>query len=193
MLHALHFLAWIACVIYSTIPTFWLLIHPRAENWRSRSTSPYKILLPLWSAMWIAMAATTFRWRNLQLYKNNLTWIPALALLITGMILYKLAHHKFTLTQLGGLPELLAGHEHQPLATTGIRAHIRHPIYLAHLFEMLAWSIGTGLAACYALTAFAIVTGTVMIRMEDAELLKRFGQKYANYRNAVPAVIPRFF
>ena len=39
---------------------------------------------------------------------------------------------------------------------------------------MLAWSIGTGLVVCWALTAFAIVTGTIMIRMEDAELEERF-------------------
>jgi protein-S-isoprenylcysteine O-methyltransferase Ste14 len=55
---------------------------------------------------------------------------------------------------------------------------------------MLAWSAGTGLAVCWALTAFAMVTGAVMIRMEDAELEQRFGEEYARYRRAVPAVIP---
>jgi protein-S-isoprenylcysteine O-methyltransferase Ste14 len=68
---------------------------------------------------------------------------------------------------------------------------VRHPVYLGHLCEMLAWSLGTGLAVCWALTAFAIVTGAVMIRMEDKELEKRFGEQYGRYRSTVPAVVPR--
>jgi protein-S-isoprenylcysteine O-methyltransferase Ste14 len=56
---------------------------------------------------------------------------------------------------------------------------------------MLAWTVGTGLVVCGLLTAFAMVTGAVMIRMEDAELEKRFGEEYAAYRERVPAVWPR--
>ena len=77
------------------------------------------------------------------------------------------------------------------LVTTGIRSRVRHPVYLAHLCEMLAWSVGTGLAVCWLLTALAILTGAVMIRMEDAELEKRFGEDSVRYRQSVPAVIPR--
>jgi protein-S-isoprenylcysteine O-methyltransferase Ste14 len=58
---------------------------------------------------------------------------------------------------------------------------------------MLAWSAGTGLAVCWLLTAFAVITGAVMIRMEDAELEKRFGDSYRGYRRSVPAVLPRVF
>jgi protein-S-isoprenylcysteine O-methyltransferase Ste14 len=41
------------------------------------------------------------------------------------------------------------------------------------------------------LTAFAIATGAVMIRMEDAELEKRFGADFITYRRRVHAVLPR--
>jgi len=184
-------LGWMACVVYSTIPAFWLLIHPRVEFWRSRPRSPYRILLPVWIGMWVLVAVVTAPWRAVVLHENRWGWIPGGILFCAGFLLYKLSHSKFTLTQLGGLPEILRGHNQQQLVTTGIRARVRHPVYLGHLCEMLAWSVATGLAVCWALTAFAIMTGVVMIRMEDEELEKRFAEEYRQYRSRVPAVLPR--
>jgi protein-S-isoprenylcysteine O-methyltransferase Ste14 len=190
MLTQLRTVGWIACVIYSTTPAFWLLIHPRAEFWRSQRRSPYRILLPIWIGMWALIAAITAPWRAVLLYENKWTWIPAGILFCAGLVLYKLSHSRFTLTQLGGLPEIQRNHGAEHLVTTGIRAHVRHPVYLGHLCEMLAWSLGTGLAVCWALTALAIVTGTVMVKMEDEELENRFGEEYRQYRSTVPAVLP---
>jgi methanethiol S-methyltransferase len=187
----LRAVAWFACVVYSTIPAFWLLIHPRVDFWRSRRRSPYRILLPLWFVMWLLMAAITVPWRSVIFYANRYTWIPAVALFCAGLLLYRFAHAEFSLSQLGGLPELLPGNNQQRLVTTGIRARVRHPVYLGHLCEMLAWSLGTGLAVCWALTAFAIATGMVMIATEDQELEKRFGQTYGEYKASVPAIVPR--
>jgi protein-S-isoprenylcysteine O-methyltransferase Ste14 len=187
----LRTLAWPACVVYSTIPTFWLLIHPRVDFWRSRRISPYKILLPVWLGMWMAVAAITAPWRGVTLYENKWTFIPAAALFCVGVILYRLSHAHFSLAQLGGLPEILRSHDQQRLVTTGIRARVRHPVYLGHLCEMLAWSLGSGLAVCWALTGFAIISGALMIKMEDQELEKRFGAPYRTYRSSVPALIPK--
>lgn len=108
-----------------------------------------------------------------------------------GILIYTRVGPHFSWAQLGGLPEVRTGHRDDRLITTGIRGRVRHPVYLAHLCEMLAWSIGTGLLVCWVLTAFAIATGAVMIRMEDAELERRFGEEYGAYRRRVPAVLPR--
>jgi protein-S-isoprenylcysteine O-methyltransferase Ste14 len=141
--------------------------------------------------MWALVAAVTAPWRCILLYETNWTWIPAGLLFCAGVLLYKLSHSKFTLKQLGGLPEILRDHDQQHLVTTGIRARVRHPVYLGHLCEMLAWSLGTGLAVCWGLTAFAMLTGALMIQMEDQELENRFGEDYRQYRSTVPAVLPR--
>jgi protein-S-isoprenylcysteine O-methyltransferase Ste14 len=187
---ALRTIGWIACVVYSTVPAFWLLIHSRAEYWRSQKRSPYRIVVPIWIGMWSVVAAMTFKWRGALLYKNNWTWVPAAALFGIGLMVYTRSRHQFTMAQLGGLPEVLGGAEHR-LATTGIRARVRHPVYLGHFCEMLAWSVGTGLAVCWILTAFAVVTGVLMIRMEDRELEARFGEEYRLYRSKVPAILPK--
>jgi protein-S-isoprenylcysteine O-methyltransferase Ste14 len=120
-------------------------------------------------------------------------WWAAALLFAVGIALYAKSGKSFSTKQLGGLPEVHGGNREQRLVTDGIRSRVRHPVYLAHLCEMLAWSGGTGLAVCWGLTTFAVVTGAVMIRMEDAELEERFGDSYREYRRSVPAVLPRVF
>lgn len=185
-------LGWLVCVVYSTIPSFWLMVHPRAHVWREKEKSPFRVLVPAWIVMWLGMGALTEPWRSVALYSTRWSWLPAAALFALGFFVYSHAGAHFSWAQLGGLPEVRPGHHDDRLVTTGIRAHVRHPVYLGHLCEMLAWSIGTGLVVCWVLTVFAVVTGAVMIRMEDAELEKRFGEEFRQYRSVVPAVIPRF-
>ena len=184
-------LGWLACVVYSTIPLFWLMVHPRAHRWRESDRSPFRVLVPAWIVMWIGVAVITAPWRDTAFYSSPFAWIPAALLFATGISLYFNAGAHFSWAQLGGLPEVRAGHHDDRLVTTGIRSRVRHPVYLGHLCEMLAWSLGTGLAVCYLLTAMAIATGTVMIHMEDAELERRFGAEFVAYRRRVHAVVPK--
>ncbi len=190
-MHVLYAWGWAACLIYATIPSFWLIVHIRADYWRTRRTSPYRILIPIWVAMWILAGFVTAPWRKTALYQTRWPLIPAVVLFAIGIELYLRSRVNFSPDQLIGLPELRPNYPETRLVTTGIRNRVRHPVYLAHLCEMLAWSIGTGLAVCFALTAFAILTGAVMIREEDTELEARFGDDYHVYRKQVPAIIPR--
>jgi protein-S-isoprenylcysteine O-methyltransferase Ste14 len=183
-------LGWLICAIYSTIPAYWLLIHPRADYWRSHP-SPYKVLLPLWAGMLVLVLGITAPFRKLALYHTPLSCLPAAAFFALGLWLYKTGGTHFSLQQLQGMPELRQQHATQPLVVGGIRARVRHPIYLAHLSEMLAWTIGTGLVVCAALTAVAIFGGIFLIRAEDAELEQRFGEAYRAYRKSVPAILPK--
>jgi protein-S-isoprenylcysteine O-methyltransferase Ste14 len=77
--------------------------------------------------------------------------------------------------------------------TSGIRSRVRHPIYLGHLLEAAGWTIVTGSLGLLALLAFALITGAIMLHVEDSELEQRFGPTYSNYRRSVPAIIPRLF
>ena len=166
------------------------MVHPRAHKWREKEGSPFRVLVPAWMTMWIGIGALTERWRNLVLYSTLWGWALAGALFAIGIFLYRRAGAHFSWAQLGGLPEVRSYHHDDRLVTTGIRARVRHPVYLGHLCEMLAWSMGTGLVVCWLLAAFAIATGAVMIRMEDAELEKRFGADFLVYRSRVPAIFP---
>jgi len=145
----------------------------------------------MWIGMWVLGGLVTFPWRHILLYRAGWGWVPAAVVFAIGLWVYKRSGVEFSARQLGGLPEVLDNLSEQRLATSGIRNRVRHPIYLGHLCEMLAWSMGTGLLVCYGLTVFAVLSGAVMIRMEDKELERRFGEEYREYRMTVPAVFPR--
>jgi len=167
------------------------MIHPFPVFWRARRRNPYRILIPLWIAMWIGVGAITWTWRGIVLYNAPWSWFPAALIFAAGVIIYIQSLRNFGGHQLGGVPEVVGGNRQQRLITTGIRSRVRHPVYLGHFCEMLAWNIGSGLAVTYALTVVAVITGAIMIQMEDRELERRFGQQYRAYRDTVPTVLPR--
>ena len=190
MLAFLQTIGWAVVIVYASVPSFWLLIHPRVEYWRSKRRSPYRFLIPIWITMWIALALITAPWRHVSIYETHWAWMPAGILFLIGLWIYLRSGKHFSGAQLSGAAEILPVRSEQRLVISGIRERIRHPFYLGHLCEMLAWTVGTGLAVSYMLTAFAVVTGVIMIRLEDKELEQRFGEEYRRYRSQVPALIP---
>jgi protein-S-isoprenylcysteine O-methyltransferase Ste14 len=182
---------WVLCVVYASIPLFWLAIHPFAARWRARRKSPYRLLLPGWATAWIVVGLLTLRWRSQLFYESPWSWVPGIVFFLCGFWLYYKSTRSFSRRQVSGMPELLRANQEQRLNVSGIRARIRHPMYLGHFCEMLGWSIVTGLSVCYGLTVFAIALGIIMVQMEDAELEARFGEEYRAYRKAVPAFLPK--
>jgi protein-S-isoprenylcysteine O-methyltransferase Ste14 len=188
----LDLLAMLICSVYGTIPLFWLVVHPFIDRWRKRGRRAYALILPFWGFFIAITFLILWPHRFEHLYANWFAWVPAVTLFCIGFSVYSEAFQHFDRVQVSGLAELEPSRHRQELVTMGIRSRVRHPIYLGHLCEILGWCMGTGLIALYGLAAFAIVTGWVMIRIEDRELEARFGEQYRAYRQKVPAVIPRF-
>src|SRR4051812_18762631 len=189
----LRYVAWFACSVYCTIPAFWLVIHPFTAHWRRRGRDSYKIILPLWLLFIIAAAAFTYPALHRTLYDSPIVVIPGAVLIALGFFVYSRSFAGFNRTKVSGLAELEPDRHDQSLVTSGIRSRIRHPLYLGHLLEVLGWCVASGSISLIALAAFAIVTGTLMIRLEDRELESRFGACYRDYRRHVPAILPRAF
>jgi protein-S-isoprenylcysteine O-methyltransferase Ste14 len=184
-------IALLACSVYGTIPLFRFVVHPFVERWRTSGRRAYAIILPVWGGF-IAIAFLLMRpFRSFHFYTNWFAWAPAALFFLLGFSIYRAAFRRFDRAQVSGLAELEPDRHRQQLITTGIRSRVRHPIYLGHLCEIIGWCFGTGLIALYALAGFAIVTGAVMIRMEDRELEARFGEAFREYRQGVPSVLPR--
>ncbi len=177
---------------YCTIPLFWLMTHPFVGRWRTLGRRAFLFILPAWVVVIAIVFLIMCPFRFAHFYVNWFAWVPAALFFFLGFSIYRAAFRSFHHTQVSGLAELEPGKHRQQLITTGIRSRVRHPIYLGHLCEILGWCIGTGLIPLYGLALFAVITGAIMIRMEDRELEARFGEAYREYRAHVPAVVPGF-
>ena len=187
---ALDILAMLICSGYCTIPLFWLMTHPFVGRWRTLGRRAFLFILPAWAVVIAVVFLIMWPFRFAHFYVSGFAWAPAAVCFFLGFSIYRAAFRSFHHTQVSGLAELEPGKHRQQLVTTGIRARVRHPIYLGHLCEILGWCLGTGLIPLYVLALFAVSTGAIMIRMEDRELEARFGDAYREYRARVPAVIP---
>ena len=182
---------WIAGIIYATIPAFWLAIHPFTKFWRSRQSGVYRWLGSIWLAEIFAAAAITHPLMPQRLYSTPFSWIAFAVLAWMAISVYRRVGRGFSRDTVIGRVELEPQQHEQKLVTTGMHGRVRHPLYLAHFFMLTALTAGSGLAALYAMWGFAILTGALMVRFEEVELERRFGDAYREYKRRVPAIFPR--
>ena len=167
------------------------MVHPFAGFWVKRPRSlPYVAIY--WIALWLLAWLVSFPWRHAVLYRAGWSWLLALPFWAAAVFFGSGGVRGLRLWRIIGRAELHPERKDNQLVTTGIHGRVRHPIYLAHLCTMLGWSIGTGSLACCLLTAFAVVSGALMIPLEERELEQRFGTPYREYRRRVPMIVPRW-
>lgn len=192
IVYALQTVGWIVCGIYATIPAFWLIIHPFADFWRRHYRAPLKVLSFAWISLWIGAWTISAPWRYASLPLSAHWSFLAILFWAVSVFVYFGGQRHFSINQVIGRTELESDRHPQVLVTTGLHARMRHPLYFGHLCTMLGWLALTRTMAVFGLLIVAVITGAIMIRTEDAELEQRFGEPYRDYRNRVPAVIPKF-
>lgn len=188
---AADLVAWVFVCWYATIPSFWLIIHPVPAYWRKHA-SPFRVILPAWLMMIVAAGAATWQWRSVKLYDVPQAWVLFFLFAATAIVFFRGTRTHITGQQIIGRAEVQPDKHEQKLVTTGMHGRVRHPIYVGHLLMMLGWTVGSGLLVCFVLFAFAVITGVIMIRLEEKELEQRFGDAYREYKKNVPMLIPRF-
>ncbi len=103
-------------------------------------------------------------------------------LLLLGLVLYAL-----------GVFAVYKAVDADQLATRGVYAVVRHPLYAAWV-----WCIVPGLALMQGtlLTLGAPLVAAIFYRLciphEEAHLRRRFGEAYDRYRERVGGIVPRF-
>ena len=172
----------------------WGGIHRQAGRTTGRTASWLRSPWFYFASVLLFFGICYFGWIPLPLEVSTPTraWLLALGSLVyfPGMLFVlwgRLALGKNYFVSTGFGAQLFAGHQ---LVTSGPFAIVRHPMYsgliLAALGSLLIYSTYTTLL-------FACFTPLITVRAlrEEAALAAEFGEKWQEYRQHVPAFIPR--
>lgn len=179
----------VALLLVTLVPAmccYWLLLHGLLPLWKRLGISASQYLL--WAAV-LAIAAYLSTWREVFLAREfSLQPFTATVgiILLAGAIVFRLQIERFLTWRVQlGLPEIdPIGHAHA-LVTEGPYAHTRHPRYLQVFLALAGWAFLANYAAGYVVALLWLPLMLIIVRLEEAELHRRFGAEYTVYRDRV--------
>ena len=174
------FISLCTLIFWPIIPIFWIITHSYKNLVKRLGLFVY----PLSFIIYLPQALLIYRHKDLILsislpIEESLN-IFGFLLFATGIIL-----HIWTFKLLGfygiiGKYEIL--NEKNKLIYNGPFALIRHPTYFAHTLIFLGLFLFTGFLALMILTILDfLIVSTIIIPLEEKELLNRFGEEYRMY------------
>jgi protein-S-isoprenylcysteine O-methyltransferase Ste14 len=115
--------------------------------------------------------------------------IAGLVLVVVGAAVLVLAFARFVVEGLG-TPAPIAPTQH--LVVGGLYRYVRNPMYLAVVAVIVGQALWFGDPALLGYAAVVwLAVAAFVLGYEEPHLTERFGEEYADYRNAVRAWIPR--
>ncbi len=183
----LHALAGLVLFFELPIPIFWLIIHPFSAFWRGRVRSAFWFAgLTAWTSGGVAL------WflRHRLLSASRPSWIAVAsgcALIAVEVYILTRVERELGSRRLVGHAELTGTGE---IFSGGLYAYVRHPRYAAMFGAVLGAALIAGSQLLWATLPIWFVLAGLAIRLEERELLSRFGPSYEEYRRRVRAFLP---
>jgi protein-S-isoprenylcysteine O-methyltransferase Ste14 len=186
-------LAIMTLMFWALVPLFWIPVHGLSTFFKKLGIFTY--ITPL--ITWLPIAWLIYANRDLLL--RHTIYLP-LTLKVMGWIIFILGMllQIWTLRLLGGwrilgLPEVTQIVESR-IVTTGPFSVIRHPTYVSHTVMYAGVFLITGVIVLGVITLLdIIIINTIVIPLEDRELVERFGAAYRQYKERVPAFFPGIY
>lgn len=171
---------------------YWCVAHPLAAFWRR--LGPRWTLTILLSGFSLGIWGM---WRirdvllGADLGTNYVLVGPAVLFYSISIYLELKIRKHLKFNTLVGIPEFSSGEDRGRVLSEGIYGRVRHPRYVAVIIGTLGWALFINYVGAY-LMALAAVPGLYLVTvLEERELLDRFGEEYASYRERVPRFVPR--
>jgi protein-S-isoprenylcysteine O-methyltransferase Ste14 len=178
-------------MFWPVIPLFWIPVHFATKFFKRLGYLTY--IIPVIG--WLPFGHVIYHNRAFILqYKFDLPVvlnIAGIVLLIAGTLVHIWTGRLLGIRGLIGISEIAAKTK-GGLVTQGAFSVVRNPTYLAHTIIFTGIFLFTEVIAAGVITVLDfLVKNTIIIPLEEKELLKRFGEKYKLYKNKVPAFFPR--
>ncbi|MBV6658782.1 MAG: isoprenylcysteine carboxylmethyltransferase family protein [Devosiaceae bacterium] len=184
-----YVLAVVLVIVLPVVAAFWGTIHGGISLWKRR---------PLWqgytAALVVMLVVAAVSIANLRAFVGpDLGWKPvlfgigSLLYLASWRIAGKVRRH-LNFRTFSGVAEVRG--EAGELLTGGPFAVVRHPRYFMVLSMTLGWSLAANHAGGYVVSLLFAAALFALVRLEERELVARFGQRYAHYQASVPMLFP---
>ena len=118
-------------------------------------------------------------------------WI-GIFIAVVGAVLIPLSFLNYSLLQFSGLSVFFFKNrkERNSLITSGLNAHVRHPLYLGMLLFFWGLFIANPLTKIFVLCIVVTIYLQIGIQLEEKKLVKTFDPEYKNYINKVSKILP---
>lgn len=185
-----YVVAVIALVVYPAAVVFWFLVHPFVTWWRRAGVGATYVATLGGLAV---LGTVLYRFRDACLDTEFGTHAP---LLVAAALSYaaggrieRQVRTQLSLRTLVGLPEL-RNEGPDTLLQDGIFSRVRHPRYVGAWFGLAGTALVANYLAIYLLAAAYIPAIYLLTRLEERELVDRFGDAYRAYQRRVPRLVP---
>ena len=181
----------LGAIIFSVlVPLFWIPVHCLTPHFRKLGVLTY--VMPAFT--WLPVALVVYAYREQILgFAVDVPWplrIIGIMTFAAGMLLQLWTLRLLGASGIMGMPEVTDRIKGR-LITAGPFSVIRHPTYASHSMMYAGVFLITGVTAVAIITVLdLLVVITIVIPLEDRELIARFGDEYRDYRKRVPAFFP---
>lgn len=183
---------WISyCVLHSVLAS--VAVKNRVQKSGGTAYRYYRLFYTVFAAG--TLAAVIYYQATIpdqQLYTQSLlTNVAGAIAALTGAGIMAICIKKYFLS-LSGLKSLVQEAPKAELMIAGIHRYMRHPLYLGTF--LFIWGLWIFFPYVGLLIANLVITGYTLfaIPLEEAKLVAEFGDKYKEYQQNVPKLIPRF-
>jgi protein-S-isoprenylcysteine O-methyltransferase Ste14 len=186
-MYFLHAVAGFVLFFELPIPIYWLILHPFNSFWRRRVRAAFWFAgLTAWSCGGVAL----WHFRHVLLTVTRPAWLTIVAgcsLIAVEGYLFVRVERELGSRRLVGHAELTGTGE---MFSGGLYAHVRHPRYAGMFGAVVGAALLAGTPSLWIVLVVWLPFALVVIRLEEKELMARFGPAYEAYRKRVPAFLP---
>lgn len=179
----------ILIILMPIVITFWIVIHSGSTFWRRHSVS-----LAYSTAGFILLIVAILAFSSRQfllgddLGTNYILFVTGSLIYLASWFLWRPVKRHLDFKTFAGIPEVKD--EKIDLIQDGPFAIVRHPRYLMVVIGVLGWCLMCHYSGVYWVGGASILGLVLIMKLEERDLVARFGDEYMQYKKQVPQFVP---
>ncbi len=184
-------IALITIMLWPVVPLFWIPVHGFPRIFRKIGLLTYIFPLITWLPVAYLIYCERSSLLSCKFVFPTFLSLVGIVIFMAGVLLQFWTLKLLRLSGLMGMPEISKKTKGRFVAEGPFRV-VRHPTYLSHTMMFLGVFLMTGVTTVgISMIIDLLAVQSMVIPLEEKELMSRFGEEYRQYRNRVPRYFPR--